>query len=606
MNDPSIDGFTYAADPDGIQCPFQSHIRRANPRDARIASSRASYVAGCRTDPATKTTGAAERGLVFMAYNARIAEQFEVIQRWVAGGNSTGVFSGQSDPFLGVPQEGAPRTFRFQNGRGVRRIIVDDPAGPLVRLRWGTYLFVPSITALGTLTETAAKAASPPVDTPWSPDTAEQTIQWLLTLPSENAALQWKAVLEDPVVRLSHTTASVWAAIRKNHGGVLRTPYGLLVGSRGLVMNVLQNDNGWYSVHGYAERMQKSFGETYVGLDDGPQYQAESTAMNRAIMGVTEEEAFTGARTATEGLLASAMKRAKGHSQDQQAAAWELTLDMGDVADNVLYLLYTQWFRIADEPPVQPGGWQWEWNSPAAAPPRCPGHFIAPALYVFQPGPGPMETQFGIEYGKALLGVFRALVSKGRTTPPSGSLAQAAFAAFPDASQDDLLARTLIGVLAGFLPTMYANLRTCLLEWICDGTLWELQAEVSTGGQSYAEVRAVLEDPLARTMQRCPGLENIWRTAVAAHTLGTVDVQPGDRLVIGLGSAAQEALETGTVDWSPLFGGDRSSASHPTHACPGYAMTMGVLLGILTATIESRPERPGLAPLTLTWSGTIP
>jgi len=136
--------------------------------------------------------------------------------------------------------------------------------------------------------------------------------------------------------------------------------------------------------------------------------------------------------------------------------------------------------------------------------------------------------------------------------------------------------------------------------------LWELEAKLPTGPQTYAQAQSVLGDLLCRTMQRSPGLELIWRTAVKAHKLADVDVQPGDKIVVGLGSAAQEALEAGTADCFPLFGGDRSAASHPTHACPGYAMGMGVLLEILTATIESRPKRPGPPSLMLTWSGTLP
>ena len=51
----------------------------------------------------------ADRGLVFMAYNAHLAEQFEVVQRWVAGGNASGGYSAQSDPLLGVVDPSTPR-----------------------------------------------------------------------------------------------------------------------------------------------------------------------------------------------------------------------------------------------------------------------------------------------------------------------------------------------------------------------------------------------------------------------------------------------------------------------------------------------------------------
>src|SRR3546814_10781259 len=45
---------------------------------------------GPRLDPADPASVAAPRGLMFMAYNASIAEQYETIQRWVNGGNISG------------------------------------------------------------------------------------------------------------------------------------------------------------------------------------------------------------------------------------------------------------------------------------------------------------------------------------------------------------------------------------------------------------------------------------------------------------------------------------------------------------------------------------
>ena len=215
---PDSNSFDYRGDPTGSQCPFQAHIRRANPRDPSRRLVPRIMRRGMSYGPRYGDSKDADRGLVFMAYNARIAEQFEMIQRWLAGGNSSGGFSGQSDPFLGVPQLGDPRTFRFQHNGSVQRMVLDDPAGrPLVTLRWGTYLFVPSIAALGVLTGTA-KAAAPREEVTWSPEAGEQVIQRLVALEARGTPdmqVHWKAVLEVPAARLAHVTASVWAAIRE-------------------------------------------------------------------------------------------------------------------------------------------------------------------------------------------------------------------------------------------------------------------------------------------------------------------------------------------------------------------------------------------------------
>src|SRR6185369_1295233 len=77
-----------------------------------------------------------ERGVMFMAYNASIAEQFEVVQRWISGGNSSGTYSGQGDP----------RTFWFPHNGAVQRCELG--ADPFVVLQWGAYLFAPSPAAL--------------------------------------------------------------------------------------------------------------------------------------------------------------------------------------------------------------------------------------------------------------------------------------------------------------------------------------------------------------------------------------------------------------------------------------------------------------------------
>ena len=148
--------FTYTND-DGAQCPFAAHIRRANPRsdinplDGRPAVPRIMR-RGMSYGPRFDDDEKAERGLIFMGYNASIAEQFEVIQRWISGGNSTGVLSEQSDPLLGVPQLGETRVFRYREGTSVKTMKLDDakqnPSEPFVRLEWGVYLFVPSKPAL--------------------------------------------------------------------------------------------------------------------------------------------------------------------------------------------------------------------------------------------------------------------------------------------------------------------------------------------------------------------------------------------------------------------------------------------------------------------------
>ena len=48
-----------------------------------------------------------------------------------------------------------------------------------------------------------------------------------------------------------------------------------------------------------------------------------------------------------------------------------------------------------------------------------------------------------------------------------------------------------------------------------------------------------------------------------------------------------------------IFGGNRSKNDHPTHACPGYKMAIGVMLGMLAGLLGSTRLRPMMSPMQL-------
>jgi hypothetical protein len=147
--------FDYDGDP-GSGCPLQAHARLSNPRTPAAVSvhgklrrvpriMRRGFSYG---PPFDGPEGARrdERGLVFMALNASLAEQYEVIQRWLNGANATGLLSSQKDPIT-APSEGRRGGFRYHDDSGELRA-VELPNRPFVRLDWGMYLFVPSLKAL--------------------------------------------------------------------------------------------------------------------------------------------------------------------------------------------------------------------------------------------------------------------------------------------------------------------------------------------------------------------------------------------------------------------------------------------------------------------------
>jgi hypothetical protein len=263
--------------------------------------------------------------------------------------------------------------------------------------------------------------------------------------------------------------------------------------------------------------------------------------------------------------------------------------------------------------PFDSGGYRWDWAD--TQPPLIPGHLTWPSRQIFQPLPGDAVTTYGTKYGQALRRAANAFVVQHRDakpqTVPTAPLSKAMFEAFPDRSDDDLVARTLVGALMGFLPTADGNLRGTLNEWLRDGTFWRLRQSLGTATPvSHQQADDAIGPALKETMQLRPTPELVWRTAVKGHPLGGVAVDSGDRIVIAIVSATQRRLEQRHADVSPVFGGTRKKAAAPwgpgmpTHACPAMQAGMAVMLGVLAGLLQARGNlRPSPAPLSLTFEG---
>ena len=238
---PGSNNFHFNNDPQGALCPFHAHIRRANPRiinpakssrPPRIVRRGMSYGAPFSRnagDPRGRRESLdQERGLVFVAYNASLGEQFEVLQRWLNGGNSSGSYSGESDPLTGFAESGRRRFFRFEHQGQTIRMALDgsdrlhDEPRPFVRLEWGAYFFTPSGKALAMLKQRAQAAHGYARPVTWSAEAGEVEIARLRDvekrLGRDAAITAWKTALEDPDAATDFTTASIWAAIRERHG----------------------------------------------------------------------------------------------------------------------------------------------------------------------------------------------------------------------------------------------------------------------------------------------------------------------------------------------------------------------------------------------------
>jgi hypothetical protein len=400
------------------------------------------------------------------------------------------------------------------------------------------------------------------------------TLSTLERKAAESASTLWGVMLD----HLSDNHAKAVAARKVDpEGGVARTPDGVVVTSKELVMQVFLNAEGIYSVSGYQERMSKSIGPIYLGMDWGPEYERLSTAANAAIGRVTRREAFDFALKETRSALTAL--------PDPRA------FDIQAISDTVLAAVCAHWFDVPDGEFVLAGGFR---LSNIFPPGRCPGDYTPPSAYIFHPDPDVLLTFLGQRTGQILREAVGKLVAtrRGAENPPQGALSRAFFEIFPNSpADDDLLARVIIGAMMGMLPTVNGNLVATVRTWQKSQTLMVLHAKLKGSSQADEFLRAheVIEQPLQETMQMMPTPDAVWRTAVKEHTLGTKDpvqVHPGDKIYISIIQAMQEDLRAGITDVCPVFGGNRRATPHPTHACPGFEMAMGVLLGITYAVVE--------------------
>lgn len=158
--DYEVKRFSYAEDPDGLQCPFGAHIRRTNPRASKAENPETEKERGVALDAvrghrlvrrgrpyATQTGAQSEQGLLFLAFNANLRRQFEFVQQtWVTNPKFERLHE-EDDPLIGARPPGTG-VFTIP-GEPIRKRLLDLPAFTVVR--GGEYFFMPSVRALSYL-----------------------------------------------------------------------------------------------------------------------------------------------------------------------------------------------------------------------------------------------------------------------------------------------------------------------------------------------------------------------------------------------------------------------------------------------------------------------
>ena len=575
MGSSGANDFSYRHDAGGLHCPHASHVRRANPREAqrgmplpRIVRRGMSYGP---SNPQGQPDDGKDRGLVFMCYASRIAEQFEVIQRWLAGGNASGVSSDQSDPFLGVPTPGRSRVFACEVDGKLTRVDLGDQT--LVTLRWGLYALAPSPAALAQWrrivgSEPPARDSSPAQRQP------AQEPPWSLLLDDIN------------------TRRAAWTRLRDGeHDGLCDArPYGVLVARPDLVEEVLADKGALFSVCEYGQRMRDSLGEGYLGQDEQGRANRARFAekVNQAIENFSpakQPHALTAAQHIAEAVLARLWLRASSSYPDEPPS-----IDLRELATGVLGLLCQQWFGLPDAAATHMalgGG-----SEDPHAPPQCPGHFLRISRYVFSASPPRAKVEaLGQTQGKSVLRAVEQWLHDGAAK--RGDLARAILEVVDKEHQ----ATTLAGIMLGFPPTTMGNLVGVLARWTGTRQLWDLQREWLYRGPDAARwpwlrqqvLASMAKDSVPYALPRTVARDNVWQK---------LPLKKGDRVIVALGAAGAAGAVSDDQTWL-MFGGARDAQRTYAHACPGSELALQVMQGVVAALFEFGSLRPGMAPLTL-------
>jgi hypothetical protein len=207
-------------------------------------------------------------------------------------------------------------------------------------------------------------------------------------------------------------------------------------------------------------------------------------------------------------------------------------------------------------------------------------------------------AQAGRVQGRAVLTAVRRLLESNRLGPLAQAIKtklEGVKAIHPE-DLSNVVADSISGALLGFPPTVYGNFMRTMDTWIREKTLWQVQGHladlVAKGLDPYERARQAVRGELMKTMRKRPVPEMLWRCPVVnGHVVGAED-GPGDdqRVVLGIASVLTDVQTPDEM----MFGGSRKPESSVAteHACPGYGMGVGVMLGMIAGLLEAGTLRP--------------
>lgn len=665
----SENDFDYSNDQQGRKCPLNAHIRRANPRfrqsydpntrihihhDApRIMRRGFSY--GPKA-PVDADPDDIERGMIFICYNASIAEQFEVIQRWLGGGSSTGLNSAQNDPVLGpIPKtkqvmfqhdparpNDPPRWASVQPKNVMR--YVDQNGDPkredlgseqFVQVKWGFYLFVPSISNLTKIANHAVDGRALGSD---RDAMVERGREVFFSLKNED---DWKWLLEDIDPRVRDKADDVIAYLQDVHGGYYdsdkrvendaRKREGkeplpdvnldfVLVTDPDKVMEVLRKDKD-FSVRGYWKRMKPIVGVAYLGEDpdvqpmyqftDDPKdedYEANATGKYNEIAPLVnpflaslndlnlQKPEFTRIFSVTSALLRNPQAN-PAPEVDPETGGHRKLIDMEELIGVSTSMFGLDWMGIprkklefedgAEEANKSPHKFDFYPYDLTKNTPKSPNDFIETATHIYGPWNKADDEARAKILGKRMYDTLFAWLKANPNARPdpqrhlTGFL-RAEFGRMPNEQIASIAVNAAIGLHTP-ITTSFAGIA---YDWIKEGTYWRLQEEFMNAWSGNADeaidvADEILRGPMLESLAKFASPEHLYRvTATQNAEIAGESIAFNKKVVVALGPAAQHDLARNE---EITFGGyyDPAGKDVPVHACPGRGAGMMVMLATM-------------------------
>lgn len=616
--------FDFSNDHQGSLCPFHSHIRRANPRTHPTLGATPRIVRrGLAYDREPEGPEHGETGLLFMAYCASLAEQYELVQRWVNGGNSTGLMSRQNDLLCGVPRENDGPRFVSLAGTSVaglpgvpESISLPARVEAFVTLRWGLYLFMPSQTALEWLVLGQANQSAGD-DELKSIARGAHRLAELEAMPAKLRMYEWKRILEEvpeadsPQARHALDLA---AAITHDHDGVWlvqgeggAAPDLVVVTTEELAHEVFTNDAA-FSVKEYRSRLQEALQDHYLGYDVSTvddvtrrSYAEQSDAPNREVVKLVTH-AFADAHREAKAILDDPGELELDpdhHSPDQTARH---TIAVRDLASAVIARLCHLWLDMPALPNKQ--GIRALMDSME--------RFLVASRYCFQAAPVEYLRQQALQNRAAISRDYREVHYRGpvalalrddarrkrsaRSSEPEylslvGDREPARVARAEARPAVDLEAFQRMAVIGavGFAPPAVGAITRVLDQWIESEELWQVQKLARAD-------RNTLLPAIWKALGKTPAPPTLYRTSVGRNKLGGLTVPDGARVVVNLAAVYADASRNKSARPEAWFfggqhGGAARSGGHPPHGCPAQDAGAQVMAGIISALLERRSLR---------------